>query len=110
LAESNRRLAHSLCETGEYNWAIVLLFYSALHLVNALMIRDGEYHDDVKHPARGRYVDDRHPSIGFRYEGLFAKSVKARYWPWWRADLEMYRMQLKQLDIITAYVHRVLGV
>lgn len=109
LAESNRRLADRLAASGDHNWAIVLVFYSALHLVTALMIREAEYSDDVRHPHRARFVDDFHPMLSVNYEHLYEKSVRSRYWPLYRADRDTYDRQVKLLSAMRAYVEKVLS-
>lgn len=108
LAESNRALAERLATAGEYNWAIVLVFYSALYLVNALMVRAGEFSDDARHGTRSQFVDDYHPAIAADYEHLFQKSIMGRYLIRYRADLDTYERQLKHLLRIRRYVERVL--
>lgn len=109
LAESNRQLAEQLAASGHHNWAIVLTFYSALHLVNALMMREQEYSDDVRHPKRADFVDRVHPALDVDYEHLYEKSVRCRYWPRYRADQETYDLQMKCLRRIRGYVEKFLS-
>jgi hypothetical protein len=109
LAESNRQLADRLRDSGDFNWAIVLVFYSALHLVNALEVRAGQYSDDLRHPERAKFVDDFHPSIDVSYDHLYQKSIMCRYWPNYRADRDTYDRQIRHLNAIRGYVDKVLS-
>ena len=106
-AESDWVLAQMLAEQGQYNWAITAAFYSALHHVNALMVRADRYTDDLDHPVREAFLNV-HPAIQSRYAAMLGKSIRARYVVGWTADKEAYDYQVRHLDAVRDYVTRVM--
>jgi uncharacterized protein (UPF0332 family) len=108
-AESDWLLAQELATTGRYNWAITLAFYSALHHVNALMVRGSRYTDDMDHPVRMIFLREHHPAIEVRYSNMLGKSIRARYEVGWVADEDSYQRQVRQLNEVRDYVDRAMA-
>jgi hypothetical protein len=80
-AENNKKVADGLKRTGPtaIGWAITILFYSALHYIEAFNAKIGSHF--TKHPALCRYIEmskDLSP-ISDQYNELKALSWNARY-------------------------------
>lgn len=79
-AKANYHRYVILREQGEFGWAVVLLFYSALHLVEAYKCI---YHPDAlldDHRKRLDYVYDELRQISVYYETLYNMSRHVRYY------------------------------
>ena len=79
-AKANYHRYVVLREQGEFGWAVVLLFYSALHLVEAYkcIYHPNEVLDD--HRKRLDYVYDELRQISIYYETLYSMSRHVRYY------------------------------
>lgn len=62
-------------------WCIVVMFYSALHYVDAFFLQENGYRPS-KHHERQRRVASSFEKISGHYEKLFSYSVLARYYCW----------------------------
>lgn len=58
-------------------WKAVVLFYMAVHLMEALFAIKGLHHQE--HSSRERYIKQHHSSIWNEYSFLKSESQKARY-------------------------------
>ena len=79
-AEKNERLYDNLVGTEFNDWAVVSLFYAALHYVDAYFVqRVGA--SPSNHNARNRLVSMTLELAGIktRYRELYARSLDARY-------------------------------
>jgi len=78
-----QRYQRFLTEPENFDWAIVLLFYSALHLVQAHAISKAKADASVIRPEsqfdRDRYVANHLGSIVYEYTALRNASEDARY-------------------------------
>jgi hypothetical protein len=82
-ARHNHALYERLASEGQFrDWAIVLLFYAALHLVQAHAIQHGEPLRPTSHEARREYVSRRLASFARHYTRLRRLSEDARYERW----------------------------
>jgi hypothetical protein len=90
-AAANYRRYRWLLDANEPDWALTLLFYSALHLIQAYAEQEathpGAAPAPADHPARRAYVADRLRSISRAYRALQEASEDARY------DLARYSAQ-----------------
>ena len=79
-AKANYHRYVILREQGEFGWGVVLLFYSALHLVEAYkrIYHPNEILDD--HRKRLNYVYDELRQISVYYETLYTMSRHVRYY------------------------------
>jgi hypothetical protein len=73
---------HFYLELGGRNavrpeWAVVALFYSALHYIQAFLIMKG--HRPKRHETRSDLLRRQWPAIAAAYEQLYVKSRHARY-------------------------------
>src|SRR5438270_14087151 len=78
-ASANYARYEHLNEVGEYGWAVVLLFYSALHLVDAYKCIHHPGVDFRNHEQRDEYVFDELRSIHVYYKSLLSMSRSVRY-------------------------------
>ena len=86
--QSNRHISESstnytryenLKNSGEYGWAVVLLFYSALHLVEAYKCIHHPSNKFSSHSQRDDYVFEKIRSINQYYYSLSSMSRSVRY-------------------------------
>ncbi len=108
-AEANQNLATDLEADGEYNWAVTVTFYAALHWVSALLAHDGESTDDLSHAVTEYKLDRRHSVITARYLSLKGMSERARYLPLHRADADDCRRAGRLLEAVRDYAQRVIA-
>jgi hypothetical protein len=64
-------------EGEELGWAVVVLFYTALHLVQAYAVRRGER--PTGHDERRGFIARKLPSLVDPYRRLETESQRARY-------------------------------
>lgn len=80
-ARDNRGVAISLLESNPQSlaWATTISFYSALHLVEAAMAKDGLHFEN--HTARNIHLKQTNnlQNIWKHYKPLYDNSLKARY-------------------------------
>ena len=84
-AERNERLYRELCQLDTFEpeyteWEVVILFYSALHHIEAYMdMREGRHSDN--HSQRNRYIRETEDfrEIWPAYSYLYRFSINARY-------------------------------
>ena len=98
------------------DWAIVVIFYAALHYTKAALIRDHEVfapHHGGHHERDGRFVEGHNDlvhrlfpdDVRIAYDELFHRSIEARYGPFYRKkdplgslrQLALYRVQLETI-------------
>ena len=79
-AKANYHRYTLLHEQGEYGWAVVLLFYSALHLVEAYKCIHHPAESLNDHRKRLDYVYDELRQISVYYETLYTMSRHVRYY------------------------------
>jgi hypothetical protein len=81
-ARANFALYQKLRADGECTWALTLLFYSALHLVDAWFVQN-RYGRPRDHMERGDWIRTHLASIGRRpnthYPDLLSASMDGRY-------------------------------
>ena len=77
--ENYQRYEKSLDQQEYLNWAIVFLFYSAVHLINAYAIAKHPNKQFHSHQERDEYVKDNLRVIYNRYDILEGASRNARY-------------------------------
>jgi hypothetical protein len=85
-ARSNRDTAEVLRKAGDYNWALVLLFYCVLRIVDAWFVENG-YGKPVDHAERFDWlrtylapgVTPSMQRIRYDYRRLYGASKDARY-------------------------------
>lgn len=82
-AESNQRFLNSfdLYRTGFLDWAIVAIFYTALHYVDAYLASKGHVEIAGGHQERNSLVREQLSSIESQYMTLYWASRNARYIP-----------------------------
>jgi hypothetical protein len=91
---------------GEYpEWAAVALFYTALKLVDALLVQSG-LTPPVDHEQRRDDVRSRFPSIWPAYRELEQISRGARYDLVRPSPFSLHQLQDRQLRQIVAFVER----
>jgi hypothetical protein len=78
-AAKNQALAGRLTEMNEYGWATTLLFYSAVHLVEAYLVGTGTATSN--HAARDARMKRQRPlrEVVAHYDRLTRVSEDARY-------------------------------
>lgn len=77
--ERNREVAQRLSGTADYDWAVVALFYAALHLIQAHLIRtSGPVRTHSERNRRMLNNDDLKPAYD-AYRTLRDHSETARY-------------------------------
>jgi hypothetical protein len=77
-AERNQQLSLALCTGPHIDWSVTVLFYAALHLVEAALAPQTH---SSNHNARFANIR-RHPQlrqIYFQYHELYSRSLDARY-------------------------------
>ena len=77
--ENYCRYKKFLDDKENLNWAIVLLFYSAVHLVNAYAATKDPYTRFTSHQDRDKYININIKSIYEIYRRLEVASRSARY-------------------------------
>ena len=78
-AGANYHRYEILRDQGEWGWAVVLLFYSALHLVEAYKCIHHPGRAFKNHEERLDYVFDELFSINMYYRTLYSMSRSVRY-------------------------------
>src|SRR5437870_4490473 len=81
-ARQNYKLYGELKTKGEHpDWAVTVLFYTALHLVQAYLVESAKTGFDIpeKHERRISLVHQKLHLIGPHYERMFKLSMVARY-------------------------------
>lgn len=76
-AESNEELAAELADTAHYEWAVTLVFYSALHYFDCFFAARGQR--QRVHHARNIQIENRFPDLWKKYRRLQTMSEQARY-------------------------------
>lgn len=78
-AEHNRHFLETVPTSSFPDWAIVVLFYRALHVTSAIIHSNGDNHG-MSHAARQKAVE-RHftPENAVAYEQLYSRSRLVRY-------------------------------
>lgn len=76
-AKSNRSFLDTIDCDAHPDWAAVVAFYTAVHLVERLRALDGRH--SVNHPDRLEYVQANHRAIHFEFHQLLNVSKLARY-------------------------------
>src|SRR5438105_848371 len=77
--QRNVSLSRRLESLGEFDWAVITMFYAALHLTDAYLARANIH--PPKH-ARRRKIIANHPALSAiwaDYDGLEQESQNARY-------------------------------
>lgn len=105
-AEANLRLALTLEQSGERAWAVIVLFYAALHQASALLARDGLDTALLDHATGEYHLDPRHPTITPGYLSLQGMSARARYLPSHEVDPGSWLRALRLYERIADYCRR----
>jgi hypothetical protein len=103
-ARHNYRLYQQLKDGGEFlDWALTLLFYTALHLVQAYACQHGPW-EPADHGQRRDYIRERLRRIFFDYRDLQDRSENMRYDLWMAAPDEVQEWHDQQFARIAAYL------
>ena len=78
-AKANYTLFEKLRDQQHWGWATVVLFYSALHLVEAYKCIHHPHLDFKGHSERNDYVFDNIRTINIGYRSLYSMSRSVRY-------------------------------
>ncbi len=91
------------------DWAVIVMFYEALHYVDAYLSTKGHIRID-DHRQRNELVDKHLKDIAAIYIDLFYKeSRKARYYPFYRFDnSRVNEYKTKWLPMVTGYIDTLL--
>ncbi len=76
-ARNNREFLDSFDSNSHPDWAAVVAFYTAVHLIERLRALDGQ--DSENHQDRLRYVQANHRTIHYEFHQLLNTSKLARY-------------------------------
>ena len=107
---ANEHLSQRLAEMGEFGWAITCLFYSALHMIEAQLLRLGIV--SANHRQRDLYIrrDPDLSSILRPYALLKRESENARYECITYSARDVTRLRRVAYAPLVTHVHRLLGV
>ena len=84
-AKSNRRVLEKLDIETAADWAVVVAFYTAVHLIEHLRALDGQH--SISHLDRNEYVKGNHREIHADFHTLYSLSLVARY----SANVDFYK-------------------
>ena len=109
-AERNERLYRELCQLDTFEpeyteWEVVILFYSALHHIEAYMdMREGCHSDN--HSQRNRYIrkTEDFREIWPAYSYLYRISINARYEAMTFTAEEIRVLEANQFDQIKQHL------
>ena len=76
-AKSNRDFLSQIDRNARSDWAVVVAFYTAVHLVERLRSLDGQH--STNHQERLSFVQASHRNIHTEYHQLYNLSRIARY-------------------------------
>ena len=76
-AESNLRFLDHVDEAHFPDWAVTVRFYSAVHLVNQVLVRNGFSTDN--HDDRKRHLQIHFKALWNVYQKLWTLAQRARY-------------------------------
>ena len=96
-ASSNRRFLDSIDIETAADWAVVVGFYTAVHLIEQLRALDGQHSQD--HQSRLYYVLAHHRRIHASFHELYNLSKLARY-----TSNEQFFKQLTPEDVRTQLI------
>lgn len=105
-AEANRALAGELRSKEEFNWAVTVSFYAAVHYATALLAKAGVATDTLTHIDREYQLDQRYPGVLSRYLSLKGQSIRARYIAGHEENPESCRRAAERLDFIIDFCRR----
>jgi hypothetical protein len=108
-ARSNLDLATRLRREREYNWAVTITYYAALHEVCALLSGLGIDTETLSHIETEAKLDRHFPGITSRYLSLQGMSRRARYLATHVADDDTCRRASQLYDYINDFGVRVRG-
>jgi hypothetical protein len=80
----NRDLSQNLAQDGTFpEWAVTLLFYAALHLVQAHFVQTATSVANIpdNHKVRNERVRTTSQAIRKQYKSLYDLSIQSRYYP-----------------------------
>src|SRR5690348_12499946 len=77
-AQHNRKLLNEIDHEKFPDWAATVAFYTAVHLVQALLKKSGD--NCNSHSSRNKRLRQKHPSVWKLYQPLYSYSRLARYW------------------------------
>ena len=107
-AERNEKLAETLARTAYHEWTVTVLFYSALHYVNAILVVSGEKIDSHGQRQTLMWKNDTTKRIYNEYRTLETLSRNGRYHlaPVGADDVDRAR---QNFDILKAHLRSRLG-
>ena len=81
-ARHNYKVYQELKNGTHYDWQAIVLFYTAMHLVQAYFVQVASTGFDIpkEHDRRASLVHQKLPPIGSDFEHLFKESMAARYY------------------------------
>ena len=77
-AQHNHEFLNAIEQARFPDWAATVAFYTAVHLVQALLKRHGE--NCSSHNSRNRKLRQKFPAVWKLYQPLYTYSRLARYW------------------------------
>jgi hypothetical protein len=106
-ARQNYTVYQELKNGTHYDWQAIVLFYTAMHLVQAYFVQEASTGFDIpkEHDRRASLVYQKLPPIGGDFEHLFKESMAARYYldqP--RPTAERVRVCEAKFDKIAAHL------
>lgn len=109
-AEKNERLYESLIGTEFNDWAVVSLFYAALHYVDAYFVQRAGV-SPSNHSTRNILVSmtTELAGIEIHYRELYARSLDARYEIIVMPEDEIIKEKTERFDSIRAHIRALLG-
>jgi len=102
-AQENIALSDSLHQSGQnLDWAVVVLFYAALHYIDAYLLP----RDPTDHDERNGYIRDCAflKEIWKHYRVLAERSQDARYECWDPSDAEVGTYRTQHYDVIESHI------
>jgi hypothetical protein len=95
-AESNERLSTTLQGSGHLDWSVTVLFYAALHLVEATLAPSSHSRNHTERALTVRTHPNLRP-IFFHYRELYNRSLDARY------NCQTYNLQIVRMLYANRY-------
>lgn len=97
-SQSNDRMTGCMSANGFKDWAITTMFYSAVHLVEAVRFAKTRGHS-YAHSDRRRFVKFHMPEISSAFKMLEESSRQARYmcWRFSKRDIKVAAQQLERI-------------
>jgi len=117
-AKRNERFyrKHDLDASTFNEWAVVALFYTSMHYVDAVLSQDislsDELRDPVNHPTRKKAIWQCHNLIPIarNYLELYDRSVDARYRQTSFPEGSLHNIKTSLFEPVQSYLRKLLGI